>query len=73
MSDVARPTHLTPRQPQIARLVSQGFSNKEIDRRLDLSEGTVKAHLRSVYTRLRLRDRTELASWLREAEAKLAF
>ena len=56
--------HLTPRQLQIASLASQGFSNKEVGRRLNLSEGTVKLHLHSIYTRLGLRNRTELASIL---------
>jgi two-component system, NarL family, nitrate/nitrite response regulator NarL len=53
---------LTPRQVQIASLASQGFSNKEVGRRLNVSEGTVKLHLHSIYTRLGLRNRTELAS-----------
>ena len=54
--------HLTPRQLQIASLASQGLSNKEVGRRLNVSEGTVKLHLHSIYTRLGLRNRTELAS-----------
>ena len=54
--------HLTPRQVQIASLASQGFSNKEVGRRLNVSEGTVKLHLHSIYTRLGLRNRTQLAS-----------
>jgi two-component system nitrate/nitrite response regulator NarL len=72
MSDVASHTlsvgplnslhHLTPRQLQIASLASQGFSNKEVGRQLNVSEGTVKLHLHSIYTRLGLRNRTELAS-----------
>jgi two-component system nitrate/nitrite response regulator NarL len=56
--------HLTPRQLQIASLAFQGFSNKEVGRRLNVSEGTVKLHLHSIYTRLGLRNRTELASIL---------
>ena len=54
--------HLTPRQLQIASLTSQGFSNKEVGRRLKLSEGTIKLHLHGIYSRLGLRNRTELAS-----------
>ena len=71
MSDVAWSTtewsseqlqHLTRRQLQIASLASQGFSNKEVGRRLKLSDGTVKLHLHRIYMRLGLRNRTELAS-----------
>jgi len=56
--------HLTPRQLQIASLASQGCSNKEVGRRLKLSDGTVKLHLHRIYARLGLRNRTELASVL---------
>jgi DNA-binding NarL/FixJ family response regulator len=43
---------LTPRQIEILRLLLQGQSNKAIARRLDLAEGTVKAHLWAVYQTL---------------------
>ena len=58
-TDVPRPpsgTHaapqLSPRQLQILRLLLQGQSNKVIARRLDIAEGTVKAHLWAVYQAL---------------------
>ena len=53
--------HLTSRQLQIASLASQGLSNKEVGRRLKLSDGTVKLHLHRIYGRLGLRNRTELS------------
>jgi DNA-binding NarL/FixJ family response regulator len=43
---------LSPRQLQILRLLLQGQSNKVIARRLDIAEGTVKAHLWAVYQAL---------------------
>jgi two-component system nitrate/nitrite response regulator NarL len=52
---------LTPREAEIARLVSQGLRNKEIARELHLSEGTVKMHLHHIYDKLRLGGRTQLA------------
>lgn len=43
---------LSPRQLQILRLLLQGQSNKVIAKRLDIAEGTVKAHLWAVYQAL---------------------
>lgn len=53
--------NLTQRQKQIARHVSQGLSNKEIAEKLDISPATVAAHLRTIFTKLRVRTRTALA------------
>jgi DNA-binding NarL/FixJ family response regulator len=50
---------LTPRQMDVLRCVIQGKSNKVIARELDVSEGTVKAHLSSVLRALDARSRTE--------------
>jgi DNA-binding NarL/FixJ family response regulator len=53
---------LTPRERQIARLVSEGMSNKEIARRLDVSQGTVKVHLHNIFPKLEITNRTVLAT-----------
>jgi DNA-binding NarL/FixJ family response regulator len=50
---------LTPRQMDVLRCVIQGKSNKVIARELDVSEGTVKAHLSSVLRSLGAHNRTE--------------
>jgi DNA-binding NarL/FixJ family response regulator len=50
---------LTPRQIDVLRCVIQGKSNKIIARELDVSEGTVKAHLSSVLRAFGARSRTE--------------
>ena len=50
---------LTPRQIDVLRCVIQGKSNKVIARELDVSEGTVKAHLSSVLRSFGARSRTE--------------
>lgn len=52
---------LTSRELEIARMISEGLSNKEISELLFLSEGTVKNHLTNVLEKLGLRDRTQLA------------
>jgi DNA-binding NarL/FixJ family response regulator len=52
---------LTRRQKQVAALVTQGLSNKEIAFELKLAYGTVKEYLSSMFVRLGVRNRTELA------------
>jgi len=61
--DVAKIDSLvTPREREIATLVAAGLSNKEIARRLDISEGTVKIHLHNVYNKVGVANRTSLAT-----------
>ncbi|MGX1323426.1 DNA-binding NarL/FixJ family response regulator [Bradyrhizobium sp. USDA 377] len=53
---------LTHRERQIVRLVSEGLSNKEIARQLDVSHGTVKVHLYNIFQKLEITNRTVLAT-----------
>jgi len=53
---------LTERERQIMCLVSEGLSNKEIGRRLDISDGTIKVHLHHVFQKLEISNRTVLAA-----------
>ena len=55
-------TVLTERERQIMRLVSEGLSNKEIGRRLNISDGTIKQHLHHIYQKLEISNRTVLAA-----------
>lgn len=57
---------LTEREREVLMLVSDGLANKQISRRLGISERTVKAHLTSVFQRLGVTDRTQAALWARE-------
>jgi DNA-binding NarL/FixJ family response regulator len=56
---------LTPREREVLSLVAEGMSNRAIALRLDITEGTVKAHLTNVYQRIGVLDRAEAASWAR--------
>jgi DNA-binding NarL/FixJ family response regulator len=56
--DDARAPRLTPREIAVLRLVAGGYSNKEIGRALNISDGTVKNHLTDILARLEARDRT---------------
>ena len=53
---------LTDRERQIMRLVSEGLSNKEIGRRLNISDGTIKVHLHHIFQKLEISNRTVLAA-----------
>src|SRR6185312_14762066 len=55
-------TALTDRERQIMRLVSEGLSNKEIGRRLDTADGTIKVHLHNIFQKLDISNRTALAA-----------
>ncbi|GAB4291348.1 MAG: two-component system response regulator NarL [Thiohalomonadaceae bacterium] len=54
---------LTDRERQILDLVAQGLSNKHIARQLDITEGTVKVHVKHLLKKLNLRSRVEAAVW----------
>ena len=54
---------LTPRETEVLVLVRQGLANKQIARRLGISERTVKAHLTSAFQRIGVVDRTQAALW----------
>ena len=58
----ASATALTQRERQIVRLVSEGLSNKEIGRRLDITDGTIKVHLHKIFEKLRVSNRTALVA-----------
>ncbi|WP_234681010.1 LuxR C-terminal-related transcriptional regulator [Bradyrhizobium monzae] len=55
-------TALTDRERQIMRLVSEGLSNKEIGRRLNIADGTIKVHLHHIFQKLEISNRTVLAA-----------
>ena len=61
---VSRPgDDLTPRERQVLELLGQGLANKQISRKLNIKEKTVKAHLTSVFQRIGVSDRTAAALW----------
>ncbi|WPU23602.1 response regulator transcription factor [Cedecea neteri] len=54
-------TLLSDRQKEILKLLAAGESNKQISRQLNISAGTVKAHLESIFRRLNVSNRTQAA------------
>jgi two-component system, NarL family, nitrate/nitrite response regulator NarL len=65
--NTAKPTtagllaELTPRELEILRHVAEGESNKAIGRALDITDGTVKLHVKSILRKLGVRSRVEAA------------
>lgn len=57
-TEIAR--KLTPRERQILLIAGQGLSNKEIARELQITDGTAKLHLHSIYQKLSVFRRSEL-------------
>ena len=54
---------LSPRELEVLELVAKGMPNKQIARRLGISEKTVKGHLTRVFQVLGVSDRTQAALW----------
>jgi DNA-binding NarL/FixJ family response regulator len=57
---------LSHRELEVLRLVSHGLANKQIGRRLGISERTVKVHMGNVFKRIGVSDRTSAALWARD-------
>ncbi len=54
---------LTPREREVAVLISQGKSNPEIAKALVVSERTVTTHVSNILSKLEFTSRTQIASW----------
>ena len=57
---------LSARQREILTMLAAGESNKQIGRLLNISTGTIKAHLESLYQRLEVKNRTQAAMMLND-------
>jgi DNA-binding NarL/FixJ family response regulator len=56
---------LSEREQEVLLLAADGLANKQIGRRLGISESTVKVHLANIYRRIGVADRTSAALWAR--------
>lgn len=62
---------LSPRQVDVLRLLIDGKANKDICRRLNLSESTVKTHLAAIFRKLRVKTRTQAVVAVAQAGVSL--
>lgn len=58
------PKQLTRRELEIARLVAEGLTNREIGTRLTLSVRTAESHVEQIRTKLGFRTRAQIAAWI---------
>lgn len=69
---VDTPTELSAREFEIAELVAQGLTSRQIAQRLQLSARTVDSHIEHAFKKLGLNSRTRLALWVSEQSASAA-
>jgi DNA-binding CsgD family transcriptional regulator len=55
---------LAKREADVARLVADGLTNKQIGARLFISERTVDSHVRSILNKLGVGSRAQIATWV---------
>jgi DNA-binding CsgD family transcriptional regulator/sugar lactone lactonase YvrE len=60
--------NLTRREREIAALVAQGLTNREIAERLFIAERTAEGHVESIRNKLGFRSRTQVAAWVVEQD-----
>ena len=65
-SGVSTGIQLTQKQQLVMHYLASGLSNKEIARKLELSPETIKTHLREIFTRMNVKNRTQAVSLYRK-------
>jgi DNA-binding CsgD family transcriptional regulator len=68
----ARPNNTTRRECEIAALVADGLTNREIAERLVLSERTVEGHIANLFAKVNVNSRTQLATWYMRSISSVA-
>ena len=60
-NEVVKNVKLSPRESDVLRLVTEGYTNVQIAEVLDISAHTVKSHVNSLFNKLGVNDRTQAA------------
>lgn len=61
---------LTRRELEVAHLVGQGLSNREMAEQLRISQRTVESHVENILRKLGFGSRTQVVAWVVEREAR---
>jgi DNA-binding NarL/FixJ family response regulator len=61
---------LAKRETDVARLIADGLTNKQIGTRLFISERTVDSHVRSILNKLGINSRAQIAAWMASSGQK---
>ncbi|MGW1409051.1 response regulator transcription factor [Streptomyces sp. NPDC002403] len=72
LDDAAGTSGLTRRESQVAELVAEGLTNKDIAVRLTIAQRTAESHVERILGKLGLTSRTQLAVWTYEQDDKPA-
>jgi DNA-binding NarL/FixJ family response regulator len=59
---------LTPREQEVATLVSRGLTNRQVAQELSISERTAANHVAKILRKLGLSSRAQIASWTTESQ-----
>jgi LuxR family transcriptional regulator, positive regulator of biofilm formation len=69
-----RPTpKINPQELRVLRLLGSGDSNLRIAKKLQITDHTVKVHLRNIFQKLGVHNRTQAAIWYLNAERISSF
>lgn len=60
----ARPAALSPREAEVAGLVAEGLTNRQIAERLFIAERTAENHVQHILTKLDFTTRSQIAAWI---------
>ena len=63
---VANPGGLTRREWEVAQLVAEGLTNKDVAARLVISQRTAETHVEKILTKLGFTSRTQVGRWILE-------
>jgi DNA-binding CsgD family transcriptional regulator len=66
---VTNASALTPRELEVAALVAEGLTNKEIAARLFLSERTAEGHVEHIRDKLGFGTRAQIATWFTQSRS----
>jgi predicted ATPase/DNA-binding CsgD family transcriptional regulator len=58
------PTPLSPREQEVARLIAEGCSNRDVAERLVIAEATTERHVANIFNKLGVHSRAQVAAWV---------